>query len=111
MAVLLAKCPSCGERRVRAGTARGEHRRRIVRHDDAAIAADGDDTSCGAALGEFLLEGLYAHKKLSRSEERGFSAQERARASAERGQEHRDEAREYEQWQQRRSNKQRSGFN
>ena len=27
---------------------------------------------------EFLLEGMYAHKKLSRSEERGFSAQEKA---------------------------------
>ncbi len=63
------------------------------------------------AAAEFLLEGLYAHKKLSRSEERGFTAQERARTSAERGQERRDEAREYEQWQQRRSNKQRSGLN
>jgi len=63
------------------------------------------------AAAEFLLEGLYAHKKLSRSEERGFTAQERARANAERSQEHRDEAREYEQWQQRRSNKQRSGLN
>ena len=63
------------------------------------------------AAAEFLLEGLYAHKKLSRSEERGFSAQDRARASAERSQERRDEAREYEQWQQRRSNKQRSGLN
>jgi magnesium chelatase subunit I len=63
------------------------------------------------AAAEFLLEGLYAHKKLSRSEERGFTAQERARANAERNQEHRDEAREYEQWQQRRSNKQRSGLN
>ena len=41
--------------------------------------------------------------------ERGFTAQERARASAERSQEHRDEAREYEQWQQRRSSKR--GFN
>jgi magnesium chelatase subunit I len=63
------------------------------------------------AAAEFLLEGLYAHKKLSRSEERGFSAQERARAGAERSQERRDESREYEQWQQRRSNKQRSGLN
>jgi magnesium chelatase subunit I len=61
------------------------------------------------AAAEFLLEGLYAHKKLSRSEERGFTAQERARAAAERSQENRDEAREYESWQQRRSN--RRGFN
>src|ERR1700751_2249397 len=55
------------------------------------------------AAAEFLLEGLYAHKKLSRSEEPGFTPKERARASAERSQEHRDEAREYEQWQLRRS--------
>jgi magnesium chelatase subunit I len=61
------------------------------------------------AAAEFLLEGLYAHKKVSRSEERGFTAQERARAAAERSQEHRDETREYEQWQQRRSSKR--GFN
>jgi magnesium chelatase subunit I len=63
------------------------------------------------AAAEFLLEGLYAHKKLSRSEERGFTAQERAQRSAERSQERRDDARDYEQWQQRRSNKQRSGLN
>ena len=63
------------------------------------------------AAAEFLLEGLYAHKKLSRSEERGFTAQERAQRSAERNQERRDDTREYEQWQQRRSNKQRSGLN
>ena len=62
------------------------------------------------AAAEFLLEGLYAHKKLSRSEERGFTAQERAQRGAERNQEKRDESREYEQWQQRRSNK-RSGLN
>ncbi len=60
---------------------------------------------------EFLLEGLYAHKKVSRSEERGFTAAERAQRNAERNQERRDETREYEQWQQRRSNKQRSGLN
>ena len=63
------------------------------------------------AAAEFLLEGLYAHKKVSRSEERGFSAAERAQRNAERNQERRDEAKEYEQWQQRRSNKQRSGLN
>src|SRR5689334_1460084 len=63
------------------------------------------------AAAEFLLEGLYSHKKLSRSEERGFSAQDRARNMGERSQERRDESREYEQWQQRRSSKQRSGFN
>jgi len=60
---------------------------------------------------EFLLEGLYAHKKVSRSEERGFTAPERAQRNAERNQERRDDARDYEQWQQRRSSKQRSGLN
>src|SRR5258708_34280435 len=58
MAGLLAKCPSCGERRFLAASACGEHRRRIVRHDDAPVAPDGDDASSGAALAEFLLEGL-----------------------------------------------------
>jgi magnesium chelatase subunit I len=59
------------------------------------------------AAAEFLLEGLYAHKRLSRSEERGFTAQEHAKNRAERS----TEEREYEQWQQRRSTKQRSGLN
>ncbi len=49
------------------------------------------------AAAELLLEGLYAHKRLSRSEERGFTAQERAQKRAERGTEEREE------WQQRRS--------
>ncbi len=58
-----------------------------------------DDPEKIVAAAEFLLEGLYAHKRLSRSEERGFTAQERAQKRAERG----TEEREYEQWQQRRS--------
>src|SRR5215469_10987983 len=32
-----------------------------------------------ASAGEFILEGLYAHRKISRSEERGFTAEERKR--------------------------------
>ncbi len=32
-----------------------------------------------AAAGEFLLEGLYAHRRISRNEERGFTADERKR--------------------------------
>jgi magnesium chelatase subunit I len=32
-----------------------------------------------AAAGEFILEGLYANRKISRSEERGFAAEERKR--------------------------------
>src|SRR6201994_1251048 len=70
-----------------------------------------DSPEIAVAAAEFLLEGMYAHKRLSRSEERGFTAQEKAQRSAELGQDRRDESREYEQWQQRRSNKQRSGLN
>jgi magnesium chelatase subunit I len=36
-----------------------------------------------ASAGEFILEGLHAHRRISRSEERGFAAEERKRASAE----------------------------
>jgi magnesium chelatase subunit I len=32
-----------------------------------------------ASAGEFILEGLYAHRRISRSEERGFAAEERKR--------------------------------
>src|SRR5580700_2248600 len=35
-----------------------------------------DAPEIAVAAAEFLLEGMYAHKRLSRSEERGFSAQE-----------------------------------
>ena len=36
-----------------------------------------------ASAGEFVLEGLYAHRRISRNEERGFSAEERRRATPE----------------------------
>jgi magnesium chelatase subunit I len=52
---------------------------------------------------EFLLEGMYAHKKLSRSEERGFSAQEKSARRPERTET------EPEDWQQRRQR--RGGLN
>jgi magnesium chelatase subunit I len=52
---------------------------------------------------EFLLEGMYAHKKLSRSEERGFSAQEKITRRPERTET------EPEDWQQRRQR--RGGLN
>jgi magnesium chelatase subunit I len=35
-----------------------------------------------ASAGEFILEGLYANRKISRSEERGFGAEERKRPAA-----------------------------
>jgi magnesium chelatase subunit I len=33
-----------------------------------------------ASAGEFILEGLHAHRRISRSEERGFAAEERKRS-------------------------------
>jgi magnesium chelatase subunit I len=32
-----------------------------------------------AAAAEFILEGLYAHRRISRNEERGFGAEEKKR--------------------------------
>ena len=57
------------------------------------------------AAAEFLLEGMYAHRRLSRSVERGFAAQERTQRKQERVEPERD----YEDWQQRRSR--RGGLN
>jgi magnesium chelatase subunit I len=43
-----------------------------------ALGVDqGDPSPVVAAAGEFILEGLYAHKKIGRSDERGFMAAER----------------------------------
>jgi magnesium chelatase subunit I len=38
-----------------------------------------------AAAAEFILEGLYAHRRISRNEERGFAAEEKRRDSREEG--------------------------
>ncbi len=56
------------------------------------------------AAAEFLLEGMYAHKRLSRSEERGFTAQEKAVRKQERAEE-----RDYDDFQEQRRS--RRGFN
>lgn len=61
------------------------------------------------AAAEFLLEGLYAHKKLSRSEERGFTAPDRS-ARREQRQAASDDEPEQEDWQKRRSGR-RGSFN
>ena len=37
-----------------------------------------------ASAAEFILEGLYAHRRISRSEERGFAAEEKRREGARR---------------------------
>ena len=39
------------------------------------LDAKGSDAALTAAAGEFILEGLWAHKRISRSEERGFYAE------------------------------------
>ena len=38
-----------------------------------------------AAAAEFVLEGLYAHRRISRNEERGFAAEEKKREPREEG--------------------------
>jgi magnesium chelatase subunit I len=65
-------------------------------------ASDAPEKAVSAA--EFLLEGMYAHKRLSRTEERGFAAQEKQPRKPERP----DQEREYEDYLERRS---RRGFN
>jgi magnesium chelatase subunit I len=60
------------------------------------------------AAAEFMLEGMVAHRKLSRSEERGFGAEEKATRGRER--ERAEPESEHEDWQQaRRSRK--GGYN
>src|ERR1700730_2861304 len=56
-----------------------------------------DAPEIAVAAAEFLLEGMYAHKRLSRSEERGFTAQEKATRKQERVEE-----REYDEIQEQR---------
>jgi magnesium chelatase subunit I len=64
-----------------------------------------DAPESAVAAAEFLLEGMYAHKRLSRSEERGFTAQEKATRKQERP----DQEREYDEFQEQRRT--RRGFN
>jgi magnesium chelatase subunit I len=63
-----------------------------------------DAPEIAVAAAEFLLEGMYAHKRLSRSEERGFSAQEKTPRKQERAEE-----RDYDEFQEQRRS--RRGFN
>jgi magnesium chelatase subunit I len=63
-----------------------------------------DAPEVAVAAAEFLLEGMYAHKRLSRSEERGFTAQEKATRKQERAEE-----RDYDEFQEQRRS--RRGFN
>jgi magnesium chelatase subunit I len=71
----------------------------------APVSVKGSDApEIAVAAAEFLLEGMYAHKRLSRSEERGFTAQEKATRKQERVEE-----REYDEFQEQRRS--RRGFN
>jgi magnesium chelatase subunit I len=46
----------------------------LLEHVEALGASDGD-APLAAAAGEFILEGLWAHKRISRNEERGYYAE------------------------------------
>ena len=66
-----------------------------------------DDPHKLVAAAEFLLEGMVAHRKLSRSEERVFSAQEKSARAPDRP----DVEREFEEWQRGRRGPGRGGYN
>ena len=65
------------------------------------------------AAAEFLLEGLVAHRKLSRNEQHGFAAQEsvRLREREELSEEHKELEVEYEDWQRARRKRRSGGLN
>jgi len=65
-----------------------------------------DDPPKAVAAAEFLLEGLVAHRKLSRSEERGFAAPEKAQRKQER-----DLEVEFDDWQRARRSGRSGGLN
>jgi len=65
-----------------------------------------DDPPKAVAAAEFLLEGLVAHKKLSRSEERGFASPEKAQRKQDR-----DIEVEFDDWQRARRSGRGGGLN
>jgi len=69
------------------------------------LAPEGSGPESSVAAAEFLLEGMSAHKRLSRTEERGFTAQEKTARKAERP----SQERAYEEYLERRSRS--GGFN
>jgi magnesium chelatase subunit I len=62
------------------------------------------------AAAEFLLEGMAAHRKLSRSQEHGFAAQERQRRREEFAPQREELEVDFEDWQRARKTK-RGGLN
>ncbi len=65
-----------------------------------------DDPPKAVAAAEFLLEGLVSHRKLSRSEERGFAAPEKSKRK-----EDRDIEVEFDDWQRSRRSSRGGGLN
>ena len=65
-----------------------------------------DDAAVAVAAAEFLLEGLVAHRKLSRSEERGFAAPDKVSRKPER-----DLEIEFDDWQRSRRSGRSGGLN
>jgi magnesium chelatase subunit I len=65
-----------------------------------------DDAPRAVAAAEFLLEGLVAHRKLSRSEERGFAAPEKGQRNKDR-----DVEVEFDDWQRARRSGRSGGLN
>ncbi|HZU26344.1 MAG TPA: magnesium chelatase [Bryobacteraceae bacterium] len=55
----------------------------LMERTAALGVGEGESDALRAAAAEFMLEGLYAHRRISRSEERGFTAEERTRREAE----------------------------
>jgi magnesium chelatase subunit I len=72
-----------------------------------------DPAPKAVAAAEFLLEGMVAHRKLSRNAEHGFAAQENRRRPErdEHGQERQEFENEYEDWQRTRRGGRRGGLN
>ena len=66
----------------------------LLEHVDRLGATHKSDAALVAAAGEFILEGLWAHKRISRSEERGFFA-ERSKPSEPREPSNRTPRRQY----------------
>ncbi|HKW87586.1 MAG TPA: hypothetical protein VJN21_02400 [Candidatus Acidoferrales bacterium] len=72
-----------GELKVAATAKSGEHLAELKKvdglfnHTPALGVGPKDDPAVQAAAAEFVLEGLWAHKRISRSEERGFYAEPR----------------------------------
>ncbi len=64
----------------------GEHSGPDGEDQEARAWARANRTRCGPAAAEFILEGLYAHRRISRNEEAGFTAERAAPRAARRRQ-------------------------